>query len=151
LPLSGDPGIECRSGGGSNDYQIVFTFPSVVTFDNAAVTAGTGLVSVISGAGTTTPTLNVTGVANAQTIAVTLFHVTGGGSNNGDVSVQMRVLVGDTSGNGSVNASDVSQTKAQSGSAITNANFREDVNANGVLNASDVAFVKARSGTALPP
>ena len=27
LPPSGSPGIECRSGGGTNDYRVVFTFP----------------------------------------------------------------------------------------------------------------------------
>ena len=43
LPLTGDAGIECRSGGASNDYQIVFSFPSSVTFTNASVTAGYGL------------------------------------------------------------------------------------------------------------
>ena len=62
----------------------------------------------------------------------------------------MGLLLGDTNGNRSVNASDVSQTKAQSGQASTSSNFREDVNINGVINASDVSLVKSRSGTALP-
>ena len=39
LPLTGNPGIECRSGGAANDYQAVLTFPSAVTFTNAAITA----------------------------------------------------------------------------------------------------------------
>jgi hypothetical protein len=73
------------------------------------------------------------------------------GSHNGDVTIPMGVLLGDTSGNGSVNAGDVSQTKGQSGQGVAAGNFREDVTANGTLNASDVSSVKSNSGTALPP
>ena len=73
LPLTGSPGIECRSGGATNDYQVVLTFANAVTFNNAAVTTGAGSVSSTSGSGTTTVTVNLTGVTNAQTITVTLF------------------------------------------------------------------------------
>jgi len=45
LPLTGNSGIECRSGGATNDYQVVATFPSSVTFNVAGVTAGTGTSS----------------------------------------------------------------------------------------------------------
>ena len=149
LPLTGNPGIECRSGGASNNYQVVFTFPSAVTFTNAAVTAGAGSVSSSSGSGTTTVTVNLTGVTNAQRIMVTLQGASDG-TNTGDLSVPMGVLLGDVNGNGSVNSTDISQTKLQSGQAVTNANFREDVNANGSINATDVSSVKLKSGTALP-
>ena len=54
--------------------------------------------------------------------------------------------MGDTNANGVVNASDVSQTKSQSGQAVTGANFRTDVIVNGTINASDVSVVKSRSG-----
>ena len=53
-------------------------------------------------------------------------------------------------GNGSVTATDVSQTKGQSGQGVTGANFREDVVVNGSINATDVSAVKSKSGTALP-
>ena len=36
----------------------------------------------------------------------------------------MSVLLGDTTANGSVNSSEVGQTKAQSGSVVTASNFR---------------------------
>jgi hypothetical protein len=149
LPLTGSPGVECRSGGGSNDYQVVFTFPSAVTFTNAAVTAGAGSVSGTSGSGTTTVTVNLTGVTNAQRITVTLFGVNDGMS-TGDVGLQIGVLIGDANGNGTVNASDVSQTKSQLGQAVTNSNFRTDINASGTINASDVAIVKSQIGTSIP-
>jgi uncharacterized delta-60 repeat protein len=149
LPLTGNPGIECRSGGPSNNYQVVFTFPSAVTFASAAVTAGAGSVSGSSGSGTTTMTVSLTGVTNAQEIMVTLQGASDG-TNTGDLSVPMGVLLGDVNGNASVNSTDISQTKLQSGQPVTAANFREDVNANGSINATDVSSVKLQSGTSLP-
>ena len=150
LPLTGNPGIECRSGGATNNYQVVFTFANAVTFNSAAVTAGAGSVSGSSGSGTNTVTVNLTGVTNAQSIMVTLQGASDGTS-TGDLSVPMGVLQGDTSGNGAVTGTDVSQTKLQSGQAVTASNFREDVVVNGTINGSDVSAVKLKSGTALPP
>ena len=149
LPLTGNAGIECRSGGATNDYQMVFTFPSSVTFNSASVTAGTGSVSSSSGSGTTTVTVNLTGVTNAQRITVTLFGVNNGTA-MGDVSVQMGVLIGDTNANGAVNAGDVAQTKSRIGQPVDGTNFRSDVNANGAINAGDVANIKSHIGTGLP-
>ena len=40
LTLSGSAGIECRSGGASNNYQVLITFASAVTFNSASITAG---------------------------------------------------------------------------------------------------------------
>ena len=149
LSLTNNSGIECRSGGPTNDHQIIFTFPSAVTFTNAAVTVGTGSVSSSSGTGTTIVTVNLTGVSNAQTVTVTLGGVSDG-ANTRDVSVQMGVLVGDTNGNGIVNASDVGQTKSRIGQTVDLNIFRSDINNNGTINASDVAAVKLQIGTSIP-
>ena len=62
----------------------------------------------------------------------------------------MGVLVGDTTGDRSVNSADISQTKSQSGQAVTTSNFREDVTADGSINSADISLVKSKSGTALP-
>jgi hypothetical protein len=62
----------------------------------------------------------------------------------------MGVLLADTTGNGEVNASDVSQAKSVSGQPIAAANFRTDVNVNGVINSTDIGVIKASSGTQLP-
>ena len=67
-----------------------------------------------------------------------------------NVTIPMGILLGDTSGNATVNASDVSQTKSKSGQPIDATNFRTDVTVNGSINASDVSLVKSKSGTALP-
>jgi len=151
LPLSGTPGIECRNGqGAGTDHKIVVNFVnSISSVGGASVTLGTGSVSGSPAISGNTVTVNLTGVTNAQTINVTLNSVNDG-TNTGNVVVPMSILNGDTSGNGSVNASDVNQTKAQVGQLVTGSNFRNDVNVNGSINASDVTGVKIRSGTSLP-
>ena len=149
LPLTGNVGVECRSGGATNDYQMIINFANSVTVGSASVTSGTGSVSSFSVSGTSQITVNLTGVTNVQRITVTLHNVNDGTS-TGDVPVSMGVLVGDVNGNAVVNASDVSLTKAQVGQPVTGSNFREDVNANGLINSVDVAQVKANVGTALP-
>jgi len=62
----------------------------------------------------------------------------------------MGVLFGDTTNNGVVNSSDISQTQSQSGQLVTNANVREDVTVNGLINSSDISAVQASSGSGLP-
>ena len=62
----------------------------------------------------------------------------------------MNVLAGDTTGNGIVNSSDVSQTKNQSGAALSDTNFRADVTVDGLINSSDIANVKLQSGKTIP-
>jgi hypothetical protein len=63
----------------------------------------------------------------------------------------MGIDLGDTTGNGMVNGTDISETKAQTGMLVTGANFRNDVTANGVITASDIGLVKAQAGIDLPP
>jgi hypothetical protein len=150
LPLTGSVGVECRSGGATNDYQMIINFASSVTVQSASVTSGTGSVSSLSGSGTSQITVNLTGVTDIQRITVTLHNVNNG-TTTGDVPVSMGVLVGDVNGNAVVNSSDVSLTKAQAGQPVTGSNFREDVNANGTISSTDVALVKSEVGTALPP
>jgi N-acetylneuraminic acid mutarotase len=149
LPLSGNVGIECRSGGATNDYQMIINFATTVTVSSASVTSGTGSVSSFSVSGPQV-TVNLTGVNDVQKITVTLFNVNDG-THMGNVPVSMGVLVGDVNGNAVVNAFDVGVTKAQVGQPVTDSDFREDVNANGTISSTDVALVKSKVGTALPP
>ena len=150
LPVTGTPGIESRSGGSNNDYQLVFSLSVPATFKEAVVTGGTGSVLSASGSGTGTVTVNLTGVLSAQTITLTLTDVSVGAVTT-ELAIQMGVLVGDTATNGNVNASDIGLTKGQSGQAITSANFRSDVNVSGgTVTSSDISLVKSKSGTQLP-
>ena len=149
LPLIGNVGIECRSGGATNDYQMIINFATTVTVGSTSVTSGTGSVSSFSVSGSQV-TVNLTGVTNVQRITVTLFNVNDG-THMGNVPVSMGVLVGDVNGNAVVNASDVSLTKSQVGMPVGSSNFRGDVNANGTINSTDVSIVKSDVGTSLPP
>jgi alpha-tubulin suppressor-like RCC1 family protein len=154
IDLLNGSAIECRSGGTAGNYTIVFTFANVLTsVDAAAVTNGNGSVSSssVDPNDARNYTVNLTGVSNAQSITVTLTNVTDAvGNFSGSVSASMRVLVGDTNGDGFVNSADIGQTKSQSGQSVTSSNFREDVNADGFINSADIGLVKSRSGTALP-
>ena len=147
LPLSGNVGIECRTG---PTYQMIINFATSVTVESAAVTSGTGMVSSFSGSGTPQITVNLTGVTDVQRITVTLHNVNDG-TTTGDVPVSMGVLVGDVNGSTGVNSTDVALTKSQVGQMVTGSNFREDVNASGTITATDVTIVKSDVGHALPP
>ena len=148
LPLTGTPGIECRTGGPSNTHLVVVKFAGPVTVGCASVTSGIGSVSSATVSGNEV-FVNLTGVANAQTIQITLANVNDG-TNIANVVVPMSILLGDTGANKSVNSTDVSQTKGQSGTAANAGNFRTDVSVNGVVNSSDVSIVKSKSGTGIP-
>jgi VCBS repeat protein/dockerin type I repeat protein len=157
LPLTATPGIECRSGGATNDYTIVMTFAdaaiSVAGSPQAQIASGTAMIGsggvsnngavTVSGNVVTVPLTNVT---NAQTITVKLNGVNGAT----DVTIPMSVLIADSSANGSITATDVSQTKAQVGQLVTTENFRTDVNASGSISGTDVSLVKSKIGTAVP-
>ena len=149
LPLTGEPGVECRSTGGT--HTLIFTFSNNVVSGNASVTTGTGSVSGSPTFVSNTMTVNLTGVADVQKITVTLSGVTDSFAQVlPNTAVSMNLLVGDTNGNKTVNATDVAQTKAQSGVAVTASNFRQDMAVNGSINGSDVALVKSRSGQSVP-
>jgi len=147
VQLGGTIGIEPRAAV-SGAHQIVITFSSPVSVGGAFVTAGAGNAS-FSVAGSVV-TVTLTGVSNLQRVGLTLSNV-GEGANLGSIMIPVGFLLGDTSGNGSVNATDVAQTKSQAGSALTTSNFRADVNSNGSINATDIAQVKSVAGSQLPP
>ncbi len=158
LPLTGTPGIECRSGGMTNDHVMVLTFPTSVMVNGnpqAAVTLGTGTIGsegmsnggmvFVNGNIVTVP---LTNVANAQTINVTLFDVSNG-STSGNVIVPMSILAGDANGNGAVNSSDIIYIKLRIGQTINGSNFRADLNTGGAINATDTSVAKSYLGTGL--
>ncbi|MGZ9006266.1 MAG: hypothetical protein ACXW20_21040, partial [Burkholderiales bacterium] len=151
LPLSGEPGVECRAAGAGGSHTMVIPFNNPVVSGNAAVTSGTGSLAGAPVFFDNTITVNLTGVADVQKITVTLNNVTDTfGQVLPPTEVSMNVLAGDTTGNKTVNSSDIGETKGQSGVAVTSANFRQDVTPNGAINASDIGLVKSRSGNTLP-
>jgi serine protease AprX len=149
LPVSGEPGVECRSTNGK--YTFVFTFSSDVISGDAAVTSGTGRVQgnpVFSGS---TMTINLAAVADVQKITVTLSNVTSSTSQVlPDTTVSANILIGDTTADKTVDQSDLRQTKGQIGMTVTAANFRNDVRVSGSITSVDARLVRSDRGHTLP-
>jgi len=133
---------------------VILTFPVAVTVGSVSVTpdpkapGATASVSSASVSGSQV-TVNLTGVSNAQRIAITLSSVSDG-KNVNDVSVPMGVLLGDTTGNGSVTSADVTLTQSKVGQTVNGSSFREDVDLDGAINSTDVSLVQSKVGTKLP-
>src|SRR5439155_8056693 len=146
LPLTGSPGIECRSGGANGDYTLLFKFTNPLSnVGGASVTTGTGSVSTsnIDGNDAHNYVVNLTGVTNAQTITVSLTNMTDSvGNFSGAVSASMGVLIGDVNASGVVTSGDTNLCKAQALQPVTTANFRNDVNVSGSITTGDVNIIK---------
>jgi uncharacterized protein (TIGR02597 family) len=153
LPLGGAPGIECRDGGIT---EIIFTFPTAVAVNEALgtqgaqLTSGIGNVSNVSGAGTNTVTVTLTGVTNAQWITLTLFGVSDGTYAN-DVAVRAGVLLGDVDASKRSDTRDVTAVRKQTVSIPKDsASCRFDVNLSGRTDSGDVTVTKKATVTVLP-
>jgi hypothetical protein len=158
LPLTGNPGIECRNsdvgpagGGVPGRHNIFFYFSNNVTFTTNA-TASCGTITFRGSNGNPISVeFNGTG-CNQQYVTVTLTGIQDSyGQTLASASVIVGLLLGDTNGNGSVNSTDVGQTRSRSGQTLGANNFRSDVTVDTAINSSDVSTVKLGSGTALPP
>jgi len=147
LPLVGPTGIECRTGSGDgNQHTVVFTFDSpILSVGSAGATEGNVVSSGVNPANPREYIVELAGVQSGQNLTVTLNNVNGSAS----ASVTFGVLLGDTTGNGAVNSSDIAQTKAQSGIPVSGSNFRTDVTVSDSINSSDVSVVKSKSGTSI--
>jgi uncharacterized repeat protein (TIGR03803 family) len=148
LPQTGTPGIECRSGGANGDYQVVATFALPVTFTSATVSSGTGRVEAALASGNQV-FVNLTGVANAQKITLTLVGANDGTS-RADIPVSMGVLLGDVNGSGRVDSSDVFQVRQQTLQNANSSNFRMDVDESGRIDSTDAFMTRQQSLTSLP-
>jgi hypothetical protein len=154
VDLTSGSGIECRSGGANGNFTLVFTFAAPLTsVAGAGVTSGTGSVlsSNIDSTDAHNYIVNLTGVANAQTITVGLTNVSdSAGDFSSAVSAQMGVLLGDVNASRRVDAADVSSVRQQTLQALTPSNFRNDINASGRIDAADVSLARQQTLTSLP-
>jgi hypothetical protein len=97
-------------------------------------------------------TVNLTGVANAQTITVTLTGVNDG-TNLGNVVIPMRVLKADVNQSGQVDSGDVFLVQQQNGQALPavgSADFRRDINVNGFIDSGDVFTAQKQNPSSIP-
>jgi hypothetical protein len=154
LPLSGSPGIECRSGGANGDYTLVFTFATPLTsVSGASVSSGVGLVgsSSIDGSDAHNYVVNLTGVTNTQYLTVSLSNVTDSvGNFSSSASATMGVLLGDVNSTGRTDAGDVTTVRNNTVSIPDQQTFRYDVNTSGRIDAGDVTVTRNASVTVLP-
>ncbi len=152
LPLTGQPGIEPRTGGVSGDHSIVFMFNNdVVSAGSAEIITGTASISGPPIVADNTVTVHLTGVSNAQNVTVALRNITDSFSQTlSESAIQVGFLTGDTNGDSAVNSGDALQTRNRAGQATDATNFRSDVNTDGFVNSGDTTAVRSRSGTFLP-
>jgi hypothetical protein len=154
IDLTSGNGIECRSGGASGDYMVVFIFADPLTnVGGASVTSGVGSVAAgyVDSHDPHNYIVNLTGVTNAQVITVGLTNVTDSAGNfSSAISARMGVLVGDVNASSRVDAADVSSVRQQTLQPVTASNFREDVNTSGRIDAADVSVVRQQTLTSLP-
>jgi multidrug efflux pump subunit AcrA (membrane-fusion protein) len=141
LPMTGEPGVECRASGGAHTVLVTFSNPPVS--GNAAVMSGDATIVGSPTFSGNTMMIQLSGVADRQKVMLSLSNVTDSfGQAMPETALAMNVLVGDTNGNRTVNATDIGQTKAASGMALDGTNFRADVNVSGSVSASDIGQVK---------
>ncbi|MFL6530006.1 MAG: choice-of-anchor Q domain-containing protein [Chthoniobacterales bacterium] len=152
LPLSGSPGVECRSddGNGANLHNIFFYFPNqITTTANATVSCGT-----VTSRGTSGNPISVefSGAACDQKyVTITLSGIQDSyGQTLASASVMVGLLLGDVNGDRFVNAADATVTRNRSGQTADATNFRADANVDATINAADATTVRARSGNSLP-
>ncbi len=138
LPLSGTPGIEMRSGGANGNYTLVLTFDrTVIAATNATVTSGVGTVNGLPSFSGNTATVQLSGVADRQTLTVALDNVIGVPGTTDKVFVAMSVLVGDVDQDGVVSLNDYNLIRSSSGTAISESIFQRDINADGWILSGD--------------
>ena len=144
LPLNGT-GIECRSGGATDAYQLIYTFNAPVS---SCGTASKGTAA--KGPATNQCTVNLT-AANAQYHQVTLNGVVrqGGGADN-IRGPEFGVLVGDVNQTGLVDGNDVSAVQMKTRQRANETTFKTDVNTTGLVDGNDVSEVQSRTRSRLP-
>ncbi len=154
LPLTGVPGVECRSGGGNGNYKLTLTFNNpIASVDGVAISCGT-VTSIRADASDAHLLLvGLTGVnCNAQNIKLTLTNIHDDEGNTLPTAIAtVGLLLGDINGDGIVDSNDAHQTKRDRGQSTNSGNFREDINKNGRIDTIDFAVVKSQLGTMLPP
>ncbi len=153
LPLSLGGSLTVESRNGAGDYTIVLTFVNPLTaVGGVALTTGGGSVSSAGlGSDPRQYLINLTGVADAQRLIVSLTNVRDSGFNSSNVmAISMGVLLGDSNGDGAVNSGDAQQTRSRSGQSVSATNFRSDYNLDGTINSGDAFIVRSRSGQFIP-
>lgn len=154
LPLTGAPGIECRSGGADGFYKFVLTFNNAIaSVDGIATSCGGVTSGEVDASDPHRFLVSLTGVTcNAQNTTLTLSGVH---DDQGDIlssaTLTIGFVLGDINGDGAVDSADLEETNLDRAQKTDSTNFREDINTNGRIDRSDFNVVKSQLGTMLPP
>ena len=133
----------------------MFTFSNALSAGTVAVTSGTGSVSSTSISGRQL-TVNLTGVADVQTLTLQLNGVTSGTQSLPiPPLISVAFLLGDVNGDRVVDVTNLNQVKTDAAdttanTTITSANFRSDVVPSGAINSADAAITNSVLGHRLP-
>lgn len=131
IPLDGKQVIEPRQGGLN---EIALEFDNDPSHVEISLSKGTFTSSIVGN----TMNLTTSGISEGNCVSLTL-----NGINNENKTLNLVPLLGDATGDGVVNFSDLNMTKLNLFKPVTSANFRADVNADGVINIVDLSTVKS--------
>lgn len=151
LPLNGSIGVENRTAGSGNSYNLVFEFTTELQAGMASSSIGTA-TSLIDG---NRLFVTISGASNAQIMNISLNGLTDvSGQAIGTTSVPIKILLGDVNASGQITGADVAIVKSMVGLPISLGSFKSDVNASGPsvapVSGADVAITKSRVGTPAP-
>ena len=140
------PGIEPRTG----DASIFFRFNGTVESVDS-VTASCGSVTETAVAGVEVNVKLEKSDCDAQTVAITLngVHDTEGNV-LASATTSVSFLIGDATGDGNVNGSDLAEIRGQLNQPVTSSNFRDDIVPNGKINSTDGRTAQQNFGHSLP-
>ena len=153
----GNPGVECRDGGPNGQYTLVFTFGvNLTSVGSSTATSVGGFGEAMISSAMVNPSnlkqyiVNLTGVTDVQIVQVALNNVIVTGARTDKIRQFMSVLIGDTSGNRTVNSGDIAQAKSGGGFTLVKHKLPPGCKRERRNKCRDVSFVKCRSGNALP-
>jgi hypothetical protein len=150
LPLTGKLAVECRSGGAQGNFTLVLRFTNKLNSVGSASVTGVGSVSGTPTINGNTMTVNLTGVANAQKIIVTINNVADASRTLAKATVPVGILLGDVDANKTVDSKDVNAVSGKVGASLSQTTFRDDVNVDGTINQTDVSITQNQLGTFIP-
>ncbi len=150
---AGGPTVESRNGG----IQKI-----EVDFNRAVVLSAPGAISVTSDAGANSYVPTTAVMIDADTLQMTFasgllpdekcYNIDLAGAIDGlscDTDCNIRSLVGDANGGGTVTLGDVYFVKSKGGQAVTDATCRFDVSVFGTINIIDVFLTKSKNRNAV--
>ncbi len=118
MPIPGAAGVEDRVASSVGSHTLVFTFTSRLT--NGTATSSSGTVSGVTFGGNDM-IVNLTNITDLRTATVTAHNVTGPNGTLASISVNATFLIGDVTGDRTVNGGDttVAQTAPAPPSTLT--------------------------------